>query len=99
MDFKVTFSTEAQRDLFAIVRFLTEKNPAAAQRLGDALIEASLTLARFPHRGAPVRKRIGIRKLAHQPHHLIFYRVHDSDRRVDILRFWDGRQNPVLLRF
>ena len=98
MDFKVTFAAQAGRDLFAIVSFLAQKNPAAARRLGDALLDTALSLAQMPNRGVVVRARTGIRKLAHRPYHLIFYRVDETRRLVEIARFWDGRQDPSLLK-
>jgi plasmid stabilization system protein ParE len=52
MDLKVTFAAQAERDLFAIVSFLAQKNPAAALRLGDALLDTALSLAQMPNRGA-----------------------------------------------
>ena len=33
MDYRVTFAAQAERDLEKIVRFLAQKNPAAAERL------------------------------------------------------------------
>ena len=49
------------------------------------------------HRGGPVRRRPGVRKLVLRPY-LIFYRVDDAARRVDVLRFWHGAQDPRGLR-
>jgi plasmid stabilization system protein ParE len=57
MDYKVTFAAQSQRDLFAIISFLAEKNPAAARKLGDSLLDAALSLAEFPCRGVGVRAR------------------------------------------
>lgn len=98
MDFKVTVVSEAYRDLSAIVNFLADKNPGAAHRLGNSLLDASLTLARLPYRGAPVRSRPNYRKLVHPPHYLVFYRIDEREHRVFIVRIWDARQNPSLLR-
>lgn len=39
-----------------------------------------------------------MRKLAHR-HYLIFYQVNDTTQTVEIIRIWDGRQNPTALRF
>jgi len=51
MDYTVDFATQTERDLFSITQFLAEKNPAAAQRLGDALIDTALSLGSLPRRG------------------------------------------------
>jgi plasmid stabilization system protein ParE len=37
-----------------------------------------------------------MRKLSHR-YYLIFYRVTDASRLVEIVRIWDGRQNPSAL--
>lgn len=94
MDYKVDFVTQTERDLFSITRFLAEKNPAAARRLGDSLIDAALSLGSLPRRGSAVKGRPGVFKLVHPPYHLIFYRIDEAQRVVEILRFWDGRQDP-----
>ena len=59
MDYKVDFATQTERDLFSITQFLAEKNPAAAQRLGDALIDTALSLGSLPRRGGLVMGRPG----------------------------------------
>jgi plasmid stabilization system protein ParE len=38
-----------------------------------------------------------LRKLTHR-HYLIFYQVNETARRVEVVRIWDGRQNPASLR-
>jgi plasmid stabilization system protein ParE len=48
MDYRVIFSRQADRDLEVIVRFLTQKNPSAAERLGHSLVAAAQSLATFP---------------------------------------------------
>ncbi|MCS6244694.1 MAG: type II toxin-antitoxin system RelE/ParE family toxin [Opitutus sp.] len=98
MGYQVGLTEEAQSDLGSVVRFLAEKSPAAAERLGHELLDAALALTLFPRRGAPVRRRPGMRKLAHR-HYLIFYQINDATQTVEIIRIWDGRQNPTALRF
>ena len=98
MGYQVGLTEEAQSDLGSVVRFLAEKSPAAAERLGHELLDAALALTLFPRRGAAVRRRPGMRKLAHR-HYLVFYQVNDTTQTVEIIRIWDGRQNPTALRF
>ena len=97
MDYKVILSPLALADLEAIVCYIAAHNPAAAGRLGTRLLDQAETLCRLPHRGGPVRRRPGVRKLVLRPY-LIFYRVDDPARRVDVLRFWHGAQDPRSLR-
>jgi plasmid stabilization system protein ParE len=63
MGYRLVFAAQADRDLEAIVRFLAENNPAAAERLGHALVDDALTLVRMPRRGAPVLARFGYRRI------------------------------------
>ena len=43
------------------------RDPAAAGRLGTRLLDQAETLCRLPHRGGPVRRRPGVRKLVLRP--------------------------------
>ena len=97
MGYQVGLTEEAQADLGAVVRFLAEKNPEAAERIGHELLDAAQTLVLFPRRGSPVRRRPGMRKLT-QRHYLIFYQINESAQWVEVVRIWDGRQNPASLR-
>jgi plasmid stabilization system protein ParE len=96
MDYQVTFSARAERDLEEIVRFLARKNQTAAERLGYALVDAALALAHLPRRGLALQTRPEYRRVLHPPWFLIFYRVNESRRAVEIARVWDARQDPVM---
>lgn len=97
MGYKVGLTETAQADLGLVVRFLAEQSPDAATRIGHELLDAALTLTLFPRRGASVRRRPGMRKLTHR-HYLIFYQVNEAEQWVEVVRIWDGRQNPSALR-
>jgi len=94
MDYRVTFAAHADRDLEKIVRFLAQKNPSAAERLGYALVDDALSLANMPYRGLAVQARPGYRRILHRPWFLIFYRIEEARRLVEIARVWDARQDP-----
>ena len=96
MGYKIGLTEAACDDLGAVVRFLAEKSPEAALRLGNELLDTALSLAIMPRRGAPVRKRPGMRKLSHR-YFLIFYQVNEAEQWVEVVRIWDGRQNPGML--
>jgi len=59
MGYKVGLTEEARDDLHAAVQFIAVEgqNPDAALRLGNELLDAALSLAIFPRRGSPVRRR------------------------------------------
>ena len=93
MDFKVIYQPLALDDLEAIVRHVAKEDLEAATRLGMSLLDRAEALAKFPERGGNVRRRPGVKKLIRTPY-LIFYRVDNARRCVDVLRFWHGAQNP-----
>lgn len=99
MDYKVGLTEEARNDLGAAVRFIAVEgqNPEAALRLGNELLDVTLSLAKFPRRGSAVRRRPGMRKLSHR-FWLIFYQVNEAEQWVEVVRIWDGRKNPAELR-
>ena len=97
MGYRVGLSENAQADLGAVVRFLAAKSPEAAERLGNELLDTAFALSVMPRRGASVRRRPGMRKLAYR-HYLIFYQVNDASQLVEVVRIWDGRQDPASLR-
>lgn len=99
MDYKVGLTEEARNDLHAAVSFIAVEgqNPDAALRLGNELLDAALSLAMFPRRGPPVRRRPGMRKLSHR-YWLIFYQVNEAEQWVEVVRIWDGRKDPATLR-
>lgn len=93
MDFAVIFSPAALDDLEQIVTHVAQNSSVEAERLGHRLLDQAETLCRLPHRGGNVVQRPGVRKLILRPY-IIFYRVNEAVRRVEVLRFWHGAQNP-----
>lgn len=94
---RVALSDQASSDLERVTAFLARKNPAAAERIGLEIVDVIFSLDKLPSRGTPVRRRLGLRKVVHR-HFLIIYRVHEAARLVEIVRVWDGRQNPTSLK-
>ena len=74
MGCKIIFSPQAIEDLGAAVRFIGKKNPKAALRIGNALIDRVTILENFPLLGSPYAKRPRVRKLVSRPY-VIFYPV------------------------
>ena len=97
MGCKIIFSPQAIEDLGAAVRFIGKKNPKAALRIGNALIDRVTILENFPLLGSPYAKRPGVRKLVSRPY-VIFYRFREKENVVDILRYWHGSRREPLLR-
>lgn len=96
MDFRVQIKEPAIADLAEIVSYIARDNPDAAMTLGNNLLDAALSLAETPLKGSPYQKLPGIRKLTLRPFK-IFYRVHESRKLVEVLRFWhSARTEPKL---
>ena len=97
MGCKIIFSPQAIADLEEVVRFIAKDDPAAAVRIGNALIDRVEILENFPLLGTPYPKCPGVRKLVSRPY-LIFYRIRERGNFVDILRYWHGAQREPDLR-
>ena len=97
MDYQVILSPLALDDLEQIVRYIASHDPQATERLANRLLDHAEKLRDLPQRGGKVRSRPGVRKLLLWPY-LIFYRVNEQSRSVEVLRFWHGAQDPEQLR-
>ena len=95
MDFKVIFRETFIEDLERIVRSIAARNPDAARKLGEIIIEMSEKLSFFPERHPRVRERPIVRRFIVTKYFKVFYRVNAESKTVEILRCWDGRQGSL----
>jgi toxin ParE1/3/4 len=79
MDFRVKINATAVADLAAIVSYVAENNRDAATRLGNALLDAALSLPEAPFKGSRYPKFVGVRRITLRPYK-IFYRVDETSR-------------------
>ena len=71
-----------------------QNHPGTSERFATALLNHVDLLKDFPHLGAPVHGRPGVRRLQHSPLH-VYYRVVLEPRRVEILHVWhSSRRTP-----
>jgi addiction module RelE/StbE family toxin len=84
------FRQRALDDLERIEAYVAARNPSAAARLAQDLIEACQRLDAFPDRGRPGR-RPGTRELTTVWPYVIVYR--HIRGRIEIVNIWHGRQN------
>ena len=96
MDYKVIYSPNAISDLAEIVRFVAQDDPQAALRLGKQLADNADSLARLPYRFQKFRRRAHVRKLV-TGQYLILYRIVQTAKVVEILRFWHGARGTPRL--
>jgi plasmid stabilization system protein ParE len=96
MGFRVKVNVTAVADLAAIVSYVGEYNREAATRLGNALLDAALSLHEAPFKGSRHPHFVGVRRITLRPYK-IFYRVDVASQVVEILRFWhSSRSEPDL---
>jgi toxin ParE1/3/4 len=81
MDYKVVLAPRAIEDLQEIVLYIIPDSPAAAERLGLALIEKTKVLGSYPYSGRMVPEfgDRSIRELILKPYRIV-YRVDDDTR-------------------
>jgi toxin ParE1/3/4 len=96
MDYQIILSPRAIQDLAEIVRYISLDNPAAAEKLGHALIDAALSLKTFPERGRFVPEfSDGVtRELVYKSYRIV-YRINQRQNAIAVSRFWHAaRGNP-----
>jgi plasmid stabilization system protein ParE len=78
----------AREDLRAIVRYIGKDNPVRAQSFGKHLRDQIKALAKHPALGRRGRPGLPdwLRELVAHPHYIVFYRVHEETRTIEILR-------------
>jgi toxin ParE1/3/4 len=96
MEFKVIWSDAAIADLHEVCSYVADHDPAAAQRLGQGILDHVRILASFPLIGPPYPRgsRGTLREIVFRSYR-IFYDVGESPRSVEILHVWHGaREEP-----
>ena len=96
MGYEVIFAPKATARLEAIVRYIAEDNPEAAERFGAELVRRAELLSDFPELGTLFRKRRNVRRLWCKPY-FIYYRLVPAKRVVEIMDYWhSARRDPAL---
>jgi plasmid stabilization system protein ParE len=97
MEFQVTLTSKAERDLERIGRYIARTDSDAAHRFCDELVFAAETLQTFPNRHGTFAKRPNIRKIPYDAY-VIFYKINEANQTVEILRFWHSARDQGRLR-
>lgn len=71
----VEWSAEARADLLHILDYIGERNPWAAERLGDRIEQATSQLPYHPYLYKQSERVPGARELVVHPNYIVFYRV------------------------
>lgn len=70
----VVWSLQAEEDLFLVIDFIGERDPWAAERLGNAIRESAWPLAEHPYLFRPGR-RPGTREIVVHPNYVVVYQI------------------------
>lgn len=91
MDFQVFLSDLALSDLERIVAYIAPQNPVAAERMGNQLLDAAVSLRTLPERGrvVPEFRRPELREIIFRSYRII-YRMNHADKSLEVVRFWHG---------
>ena len=98
MEFEVVWTDRALTCLEEVHSYLSQFNPAAADRVSNAILERVELLKTVPKMGAYYpRGSLGPYRVIVVEKYRIFYRVLEERSRVEILLVWHGsRQEPDL---
>ena len=86
--YRIEWRPSAREDLRAIVRYIAKDNPIRAKSFGKELRDKTKPLARHPNLGRKGRPGLPrwLRELVVHPNYIVFYRIQDETRVVEILR-------------
>ena len=89
MDYRVVLSPSARADLRDIVRYISFDAPERALQFGLFLISRTQLLAQSPELGrvVPEFEDPFIREIVVRSYRVV-YRLNDSRRLVEVIRFW-----------
>lgn len=86
--YRIEWRPQAREDLRGIVRYIGKDSPTKAKAFGKELRDKTKPLAEFPNIGREGRPGLPswLRELVIHKNYIIFYRVQDTLRTVEILR-------------
>ena len=98
MAFQVDWTEQASRSMESIWQYIVADNPAAADRVIEAIVRQTELLATAPRLGPRYSYQgVGEIRQTISGRYRVFYLVDEADQRVDILEVWhSSRQEPEL---
>lgn len=86
--YRIVWRPMAEADLDNIIDYIAQDNPTGAESFGQELRGKTLPLAQNPRMGRTGRPGLPalVRELVAHRHYIVFYRVLDETRTVEILR-------------
>jgi len=83
--------------LISIERHIAPGETVGPEKFSERLLERAHSLTTFPYRHGSWAKHPNIRKVPLDAY-LIFYKIHDEEQVVEILRFWHAARGQGRLR-
>jgi toxin ParE1/3/4 len=98
MDYLVSLTARAQRDLTALFHAIDGEDSAAARKWYANLKRAMLSLDKFPDRCPPTPENPRLRHLLYggKPHvYRVIYRVAENQKKVEVLHIRHGARKSL----
>lgn len=92
MDYNIKFYRRAEEDIHAIDDYLAENAPQADVKFMDHLRELVQLLKRFPFMGKKSEFLAGSRRIVLVYGYILFYRVNEDEKAIEILRVLHGKR-------
>ncbi len=97
MAYRFKITSQALRDLKEIGHYAHSGEAPAGNDFCERLLECAHSLTTFPYRHGKWAGRRNIRNVPFDAY-IIFYKIHDDERIVEILRFWHAARDQRRLR-
>ncbi|MDA8226384.1 MAG: type II toxin-antitoxin system RelE/ParE family toxin [Desulfitobacterium hafniense] len=100
MKFKIRINPVAISDVKEIIAYISEENPAAAERMGNDIYSKVEKLAEFPQMGVSLSSRINIKtdyRFLVCGMYLIFYKIEGEF--VSVYRVLNGTRDYLSILF
>jgi plasmid stabilization system protein ParE len=97
VDYGLKITAQASRDLKRICELDEQNDLLGLTPYGQKLLSYAKSLRTFPYRHGTFLKSPDHRKVAVKPY-LIFYKIDEENRTVEILRFWHAARDQRRLR-
>ena len=97
-ELKVSWSSEAEIQYYDILLFWIEKTKSEkySEQIENEVTKIIQTLKDFPRIGAIYQKR-EVRRVIVLSYFSIFYRILEEQNEIEIVDFWDNRNDPKKL--
>lgn len=99
-ELEVSWSYEAEIQYYDTLLFWIEKTKSEkySEKIEKEVAKISNTLKTFPKIGAIYESK-GIRRVVILSNFSIFYRILEEQNEIEIIAFWDNRNDPEKLQF